>query len=1386
MMKKKLLTVLCVLCAGCAAGAFAACAGEETTLEGEYQTNYHKVFSDDCDYFMTIDGKLSEDVWQDKKYLTNVCSVPGLNNDATVRYTVHMTQKGLYIGSYVDDTTFYYNRVYSNSNSNWKIYIAPEGETVNNQAYVKTFQIDYGSIRSAQGARVFSAVSVDGEINSGNTESASMEMFLTWDQLNLDVSQYEQGYPDRIKMYATYTVILDSTGSTARVLSTAFTSPSKPSMYYVFDNSGYLNEDSQDAVLGDAPTGYAKTAGWDVTAQDSVESVSDNVQIIWFRNAYSARWAAEVKITPVDDINDSGPKVGMIALRDTNNFRAFLLNAADSNLVESGNGRNFDRCHMFGLTYFPSYTWTMSALGVDSSVNMDLYEDGCVMKVVKDGDRMYYFINDTFVYSEVCTYIDGEVYAGLISIGFDAVFSDYRFADYAQDEEGLAEELTGMARITVQNGVGGTAETETIAVRTGGSAALRLNVWQGYAISSVTANETDVTQSLRESLADDRAYLADGSCSVDNIREDTNFVISYEPLAASRQIRIALQDEQGNPLAGRAIVYSEADPLLRYDISVGSSGTRCILPSDQGALKVIVITGDSGTLISSLDMQQDEYTLTVGEPSIGGDYTFGSYAVQSARQGWDYLFQSEGLVSADRTANGTYAYFGGHFDDTAVVKMTINKSVSAEEWVFAGIVMSNESGKIEFGIQGQKIRYYEGGSSDYTDIKNVFTGTLFGSEASSITLTFVRSEGKIRVYETIAGEERLVHEMDDLLTGDAAYGLAIRANNSVNVEFADLVVLTGAEAEEEIAQNYTPIPPVDTTFIGGSYTYNGYTVESAQQGWDYTQATSDRIVSATQGANASYAYFADSFDDTAVIKMTVNKAVSTEQWLFAGIVMSNADTKAELGVMSNGLRSYDEAGEQSVLQSGIFANSLYGTEEKTISLVIVRIGGKIRVYEATGGEETLCYEGDDLLTGDAAYGLVIRAGNAVGVTFSDLVILTGAEAEEEIAQNYTPAPPAADTFFGNVSSGVTADEEALSARFDSVSGGAYAYFAETGTAPHAAITEIVIDSENTAWATIGFVMKSGDSEAYFGMYANKFRVLLNGKPTYENSAAVFEARAHMAMSGVKLKLFRSGESIQIFEDSGSGYAVKVEMTFAEMFGESYTAGMFDGETSYGVGVRATNNSVTFSFIRYLVGEEAAAEIQSSQPFFGTSANATVNEAEKSVSIPKPANGNTYAYADFADSDSTGKVAITVSIKYSGTGSWGLLGFKMTSGENQAYMGIYSKHFRTELNGDTNSKSVNNIFAASAYSNLDVQLMLIREGDTLSILEKVGETWYVRCTDTLANLLTGYTDGMFGGEVTYGVGLRGTSGDATITVNEYKTGADAQAVIDEYLPQQSEA
>lgn len=70
-MKKFLVIWFSALLCICAAVFMTACTGKTESLNGEYKPEYHKVFTEDCDAFMQIDGRLDENEWKNKKYFSN-------------------------------------------------------------------------------------------------------------------------------------------------------------------------------------------------------------------------------------------------------------------------------------------------------------------------------------------------------------------------------------------------------------------------------------------------------------------------------------------------------------------------------------------------------------------------------------------------------------------------------------------------------------------------------------------------------------------------------------------------------------------------------------------------------------------------------------------------------------------------------------------------------------------------------------------------------------------------------------------------------------------------------------------------------------------------------------------------------------------------------------------------------------------------------------------------------------------------------------------------------------------------------------------------------------------------------------------------------------------
>lgn len=131
---------------------------------------------------------------------------------------------------------------------------------------------------------------------------------------------------------------------------------------------------------------------------------------------------------------------------------------------------------------------------------------------------------------------------------------------------------------------------------------------------------------------------------------------------------------------------------------------------------------------------------------------------------------------------------------------------------------------------------------------------------------------------------------------------------------------------------------------------------------------------------------------------------------------------------------------------------------------------------------------------------------------------------------------------------------------------------------------------------------------------------------------------------------------------------------------------------------------------------------------------------------------------------------------------------MSCGENKAYIGIFATRLRTELNGSDADKTKDHsgVFTADTRNGLNsVSIMMVRSGDSVTILEQSDGAWQVRKTLSLSELFSSvYSDGMFDGEVVYGLGVRGSNGETVFSSIEYATGDEAQKKIDEIISLES--
>ena len=165
---------------------------EIAPAENTYEMDYHSYCTYEHDADIDIDGVLDESCWQGKKWYTNTYLDNVNGNRPVVRLTAFPTEKGVYIGSVVEDTNLMDNGERAPlANSNWELRVTADNvgqERGNSAVYLTSYNIDMKGENFGIQPNFDRAVKVVGELNSGDTTSATLEMFIPWESLGIDTS----------------------------------------------------------------------------------------------------------------------------------------------------------------------------------------------------------------------------------------------------------------------------------------------------------------------------------------------------------------------------------------------------------------------------------------------------------------------------------------------------------------------------------------------------------------------------------------------------------------------------------------------------------------------------------------------------------------------------------------------------------------------------------------------------------------------------------------------------------------------------------------------------------------------------------------------------------------------------------------------------------------------------------------------------------------------------------------------------------------------------------------------------------------------------------------------------------------------------------------------
>ncbi len=617
-MNKQYVRILSLsLCLFLLAGIFAGC-GEKTKREtagNTYQTNYSfSTLEQSPD--IQIDGVLDEAAWQGKTWWSNTYA----NNQGAFPYykfTAFPTEYGVYVAYVTDDHNLRTDGQRDpNSNSNFEMYFAAcnadedfyERAYANDMASRKIHVDMRGEIAGLYG-NVERAVKVEGELNSGETNGATLEMLVSWETLDVDITK---GLPETVAILPCYRGVLAAGGVTSFTASPGG-NLYNPATFYVFDSNGYINADKDGAVLGDAVNGISKSAGWDLSqeANGVVRSTQMSQCFLFFKEMQGENFVVETTMIPVKEVQDDWPKAGVCFQQTDGLYFSVMLDPMGKNgVVDSINGtKNFPN-YQLGTLDMHDGNWNQYSLSGYDMVNPNAAkQEGVKLTVIKYGNRFWYFADGKYMTSQTVDWISGDCFPGLFSLGYEVIYRDYSCK--AIDIDDLRTYLNEASMYIVEakvNGKGGNVTASSMTVSNGGSYDLSFTSKSGYRLSSVIINGTEMIDAVRENAKA-------GSYTVTGITGNQEITVAYEEMEGVTYHGIITDGTQN--IRADMILINLNDGSIRYEDRSGSKGFEFVIPAgtyevrvrtdeNQWQSKIVEITADT----------EDEIAYTVNSEEV--------------------------------------------------------------------------------------------------------------------------------------------------------------------------------------------------------------------------------------------------------------------------------------------------------------------------------------------------------------------------------------------------------------------------------------------------------------------------------------------------------------------------------------------------------------------------------------------------------------------------------------------------------------------------------------------------------------------------------------------------------------------------------------------------
>lgn len=169
--------------------------------ENDYLVTYRSDWQGENDEDIQIDGSLDEACWSNKKWYTTCAPYAQVGDDAWLETTAFTTKYGLYVAAILHDQNIVgdgeFNVTQATCLEYFYTFREADGKLYNTAYYNRgLFYMDALGNYCTEGARMKRAVQVDGEIGSGNTNSATFEIFIPWEQTSVEVT--DDWYPQEV------------------------------------------------------------------------------------------------------------------------------------------------------------------------------------------------------------------------------------------------------------------------------------------------------------------------------------------------------------------------------------------------------------------------------------------------------------------------------------------------------------------------------------------------------------------------------------------------------------------------------------------------------------------------------------------------------------------------------------------------------------------------------------------------------------------------------------------------------------------------------------------------------------------------------------------------------------------------------------------------------------------------------------------------------------------------------------------------------------------------------------------------------------------------------------------------------------------------------------